>query len=277
MLRFGPSGIPFATKQRTTEEGIRTCRKLGLDALELAFVQSVYLTPEKAAAVAKIAKAEDILLTCHAPYYINLNAKTPETFHASKNRLLSACRIIGLAGGWSTAVHAAYLMGEKEGAVTKKMIPVLKDLVKTLKDEGNAVWLRPEYAGKKSQWAGLEGLIQAAEAVEGILPCIDFGHLHAREDGKFNTAPEIRDVLTRLESRLGRFCLDNMHIQIAGIAYGPSGEKNHLELQKSDLNYQEILKVWKEFKLNGVVVTESPNQETDALLLQKLWKGKDPS
>jgi deoxyribonuclease-4 len=38
------------------------------------------------------------------------------------------------------------------------------------------------------------------------------------------------------------------------------------------LKYEEMLKVWKEFKLGGVVICESPTMETDALLLKKTWE-----
>ena len=62
-----------------------------------------------------------------------------------------------------------------------------------------------------------------------------------------------------------------MHIHLSGINYGDKGEKNHLILQESDLNYKDLLKVWKEFKIKGCVVCESPNIEDDALLLQKTW------
>ncbi len=34
----------------------------------------------------------------------------------------------------------------------------------------------------------------------------------------------------------------------------------------------ELLKVWKEFNINGIVIPESPNIEKDGILLQKTWK-----
>ena len=63
-----------------------------------------------------------------------------------------------------------------------------------------------------------------------------------------------------------------MHIHLSGIHYGEKGERNHLILEESDMNYKDLLKVWKEFKIKGVVVSESPNIEEDALLLRKFWQ-----
>ena len=63
-----------------------------------------------------------------------------------------------------------------------------------------------------------------------------------------------------------------MHIHLSGIAYGPKGEKNHLTLEESDMNYKELVSAWKEFKIGGVVICESPNIEGDALLLKRLFQ-----
>ena len=103
------------------------------------------------------------------------------------------------------------------------------------------------------------------------MPCIDFAHLHARSNGKFNTENEFNEILIKYEKELGKIALENMHIHLSGINYGEKGEKNHLILENSDMNYKDLLKVLKEFKCKGVIVCESPNVEQDALLLKKIY------
>jgi deoxyribonuclease-4 len=63
-----------------------------------------------------------------------------------------------------------------------------------------------------------------------------------------------------------------MHIHIAGIAYGASGEIKHLNLKESDLNYPALLRALKDFRVSGLIVCESPNLEEDALLLQETYR-----
>lgn len=41
--------------------------------------------------------------------------------------------------------------------------------------------------------------------------------------------------------------------------------------EESDMNWKDMLKAWKEFKIKGVVITESSNIEGDALLLKRMW------
>ena len=104
------------------------------------------------------------------------------------------------------------------------------------------------------------------------MPCVDFAHFHARTNGKYNTYEEFAGILEKIEKALGKKGLENMHIHITGIAYGPKGEKNHLNLEESDLKYTELLKALKDFKVKGVVVCESPNIEGDALLMKKTFE-----
>jgi len=109
--------------------------------------------------------------------------------------------------------------------------------------------------------------------VDNSLPCIDFSHLHARSNGKYNTYEEFRGILERSEKVLGKSFLKNMHCHVSGIAYSEKGEQKHLILKESDFNYKELLRALKEFNCAGVVVCESPNIETDALLLKKTYEG----
>ena len=158
---------------------------------------------------------------------------------------------------------------ETYNAIKKGLI----EITDTLRSEKNKVWIRPESTGKATQWGSYQEIVKLSSEVDGILPCIDFAHVHARE-GKYNTYDEFRKVLSHIEKNLGKTALKNMHIHVAGIEYGPKGERHHLNLKDSDMNYKDLLKVWKEFKIKGNVVSESPNIEQDALLLKKYYHHK---
>ena len=115
--------------------------------------------------------------------------------------------------------------------------------------------------------------MKISKDVEQVLPCVDFSHLYARTVGENNTLAEFRSILTSVEKQLGKMALENMHIHVAGIAFGDKGEKNHLLLKESGFNYRDLLKTLKEFKVKGVLICESPNIEEDALLMQKTFNG----
>ncbi len=276
-LRFGPAGIPLSTPKPSTITGIYQVKKLGLDAMEIEFVQGVRMNINTAKQAKEIALKEDIILTAHGPYYINLLSPDVKKVEASIQRVLDTARVTYQAGGYSIVFHAAYYQKMSKNEAYDKVKEIMKGIVKTLKDEGVKIWVRPELTGKPTQFGDLNELIKLSQDVEMVLPCIDFAHLHARYNGKYNTEEEINNVLATIESGLGREALDNMHIHISGINYTDKGERNHLNLEESDYNYRALISAWKSFKIKGVVISESPNLEGDALLLQKLFYGKQIS
>ncbi len=271
-LLFGTAGIPLSANPRTTIDGIKRARKLGLGAMELEFVRSVNITREKAPEVRKAAEESDIILTCHAPYFINLNSLEKAKVKASIGRILNSARILSLCGGYSVCFHPGFYMGQDARKAYGNVKGSLKEIISTLKDEGIDVWVRPETTGKETQFGNVDEILQLSQELDNVMPCVDFAHFHARTNGKYNSYKEFAGILEAIEKKLGRKGLENMHIHITGIAYGPKGEKNHLNLEDSDLKYHELLKALKDFKVKGVAISESPNIEGDALLMQKAYK-----
>jgi len=271
-LLFGTGGVPVSAKSRSTEAGIERIAELGLGCMEVEFVQGVRMSPQVAVVVGELAARKKVALTAHGPYFINLNAVEPQKVHMSKERILQTARIAALFGAGSITFHAAFYLKNTPAetyAVVKKH---LQEVMTILRKEGNKVAISPEVTGKPSQFGTLEELLRLSSEMEGVLPCIDFSHWHART-GKANSYPEFSDMLDQVEKKLGRRGLDNMHIHVSGIAYGNKGEIKHLMLPDSDMQYTELLRALKERKAKGVVICESvPYLEQDALLLQQTYR-----
>ncbi len=270
-LLFGTAGIPLSANPRTTIDGIKHVGKLGLGAMELEFVRSINITKDKAPEVKKAAEEGNIILTCHAPYFINLNSLEKAKVKASIERILNSATIANLCNGYSVCFHAGFYVGQEQKKVYDTINHNLKEIVSTLKKENNSIWIRPETTGKETQFGNVDEILQLSQELDNVMPCVDFAHFHARTNGKYNTYKEFASILEAIEKKLGKKGLENMHIHITGIAYGPKGEKNHLTLKESDLRYEELLKVLKDFKVKGVAISESPNIEEDALLMQKVY------
>lgn len=269
-LNFCTAGIPLSTKGGIIE-GLKRVNELKLDGMELEFVHSIYLKKEKTHGVNKVAKENDLFLSCHAPYAVNLNAHDKPKWHASIQRIVQSAKITYLCNGYSVCFHPAYYMKDNPKEVYNKVKEAIELILKELKKENIEIWVRPETAGKLSQFGNLNEVINLSLEFENVLPCIDFSHLHAYSNGEYNTKEEFKEVLELMEKKLGRNALNNVHFHCQGINYNEKGERNHLNLKDSDINYKDLVKVWKEFKLKGVVVCESPNIEADAKLLKSSY------
>ena len=274
-LLFGTAGTPISAKKRGSVEGIQRIHELGLGCMELEFVRGVRMKEGMAEKVRATAEEEGVALSVHAPYYINLNSAEDEKIDASLERIYQSARIGALCGASSIVFHPAYYHKQNSEVVMERVNGLLGKLASRLKDEGIDAVLRPETTGKPTQFGSLEETLTMAEAIEGVMPCIDFSHLHARSSGEFNTLEEFRDVLGKVEEYLGLEGLEDMHCHVSGIAYGEKGEKNHLVLRESDYNYTDLMAAFREFGVKGLVICESPNLEEDALLLQDTFRNTD--
>jgi len=275
---FGTVGAPLSTPPRPggTVGGIARTAELDLGALELAWVQSVRVTEGKCAEIKATAVAQGVVLSVHAPYFINLNA-TAEEWPKSRKRLMDAAHYGHLAGATDIVFHPGSYFGATPDEVLKVAIPRLRGCVTELRSQGNPVTLRPETMGKRALLGALEDTLEMASEVEGVLPCLDFAHLHARTgDGSANSYAEWLAMLKLVKKRLGARALKRLHIHLSGIAYGEKGEKNHLPLAEADLKYKQLFKALHDQGCAGRILCESPLMEDDALVMQKAWRRIKP-
>ncbi|MBI3758472.1 MAG: hypothetical protein HY269_01805 [Deltaproteobacteria bacterium] len=182
----------------------------------------------------------------------------------------ASMELYALELGWVRSINVteATCAAIKAAAVE----PRLRDFVKELRDNGNPVTLRPETMGKIAMLGSFEDTLEMSTEVEGVQPCIDFAHLHARPgDGSVNSYAEWDALLKKLKKKLGASALKNMHIHLSGIEYGPKGEKKHLPFADADLKYKALFKALADHKCSGRILCESPKMEDDAVLLMKAW------
>jgi len=274
-LLFGTGGVPHSASLNTTVAGIERIAELGLGCMEMEFVMGVKMGEDEACLVAEAAARKGVKLSAHAPYFINFNAREPEKIRASQDRLLKTARIAALCGAQSVVFHTAFYLGDSPEEAYNKIKKYLEEVMLQLRQENNRVWIRPEVMGKQSQFGTIEEILDLCVELEGLAPCVDFAHWHART-GIFNSYQEFVSILLQIEERLGRVALDDIHIHFSGIKYGAKGEIKHLNLEESDFQYIELIRALKDYKVKGLLICESPNLEDDAQLLQKAYNAIVP-
>lgn len=274
-LRFGTVGSPQTASLPGTPAAVAHIRELGLDHLEIAWVQSVRVSDETCAEIKAAARKASVSLSIHAPYYINLNSQTTELMTKSDERLLAAARKGYLAGAADIIFHPGSYHSQPPEQVYERAKEKLLELTAILRSEGVQVNLRPETMGKGAMFGNLDEVLALSREVPGVLPCIDWAHLHARRgDGSFNSYAEFADALERVKAALGEPGLKTLHFHISGIAYGPKGEKEHLPLNEADLRYRELLQAFVDYGVAGAAAIEAPEpfHTADALTFQATYR-----
>ncbi|NOZ82022.1 MAG: TIM barrel protein [Candidatus Micrarchaeota archaeon] len=258
MIKFGPAGIP--TTCSTTEEGLREVHRLGLEAMEIEFVRSVYLSEKKAREIKDLAKELGIELSVHAPYYINLASTDPEKVKASKTRILKSAKIASLMGAEIVVVHAGYYGKNREEA-EKAIFSACREISEFVKKRGWNVVIGLETTGRVSQWGTLEEVVDLCSEICGCAPVIDFAHIYARNGGRIDYR-SVFETVSKLNP-------EKLHSHFSGITFTIKGERSHIPIN-SRPSFEELAKELLKRKLEITIISESPLLERDALKMKKI-------
>lgn len=271
---FGTVGSPITTPKKPggSVGAVQQISALGLGALELGWVQSVRVSEETCAAIRAAGSETGVVISVHAPYFINLNANDEE-WPKSRKRLMDAAHYGNLAGATDIIFHPGSYFSNPPDQVLLIAIPRLRECVAELRAKGNPVTLRPETMGKSAFLGSLADTLAMSKEIPGVAPCIDFAHLHARAgDGSMNSEAEWAEVLARYANVLGNDALQQLHIHLSGIEYGAKGEKNHLPMAESDFDLKGLFTALSKAGCAGRILCESPIMEEDALYMKQVWE-----
>lgn len=271
---FGTVGSPISTPKKPggSVGAINHLASLGLYGLELGWVRAVRVSEETCAAIKAAGQETGVVISVHAPYFINLNGDDEE-WPKSRKRLMDAAHFGNLAGATDIIFHPGSYFGKPPDQVLETAIPRLRECVKELHEADNHVILRPETMGKSAMLGSIEDTLVMSKEVPGVEPCLDFAHLHARTgDGSLNSKEEWMPLLGKYEEVLGKDSLQRLHIHMSGIEYSEKGEKNHLPIAESDFDLKGLFSALKEMKCGGRILCESPILEDDALYMKQTWE-----
>lgn len=255
-IRFGPTGIG-GVKQ--APKILQEYNKQGIKAAEIPFTYRVWMDNSQAKEIGQTAKKFGIMLSIHAPYYINLASLDKKKIEASKKRILNCCEKGHYLGAKYIVFHAAYYSGKTEEECFNIVKKQIQEMQHVIKHKGWNVKLAPETTGKKSQFGSLEELLKLKRQT-GCSLCIDFAHLYARECGKIN----YKEIFEKIKK------LGHIHAHFSGIEFTAKGEKRHLITPESRL--KELLGWIKKYKIDVTIINESPSPFKDSLKGKRIWE-----
>jgi deoxyribonuclease-4 len=242
-------------------------------AFEIGWVRSVRVSEKTCEEIRAKSLELGMEVSVHAPYYINLNADEEE-WPKSRKRLMDAAHFGNLAGATDIVFHPGSYFGRPPEEVLEVALPRLRECAAELHKANNPVRLRPETMGKGAMLGSLEDTLIMSQEIEGVEPCLDFAHLHARPgDGSINSHDEWCQMLEDYKKALGAAALKRLHCHLSGIEYGEKGERNHLMLNDSDFDLDALLRALVDYQCGGRILCESPeDMDKDARLIKGAWE-----
>jgi deoxyribonuclease-4 len=246
----------------------------GLDAFEYQAVRwgpKPQIKETDARRLGEEAKKNDVKLSMHGSYFINLAGK-PEVVDASKRRLIACATGAEWLGAGVMVFHTGfYGLFEKDYAL-KSCIVALKEVSAEMKSLGLEVKLGPETMGRRSQVGSLDEIITINREVEGTQLVVDWGHLHALHQGAFKAVEDMREVAEKIERELGIQVLRSMHCHFSKIEFTSQGEKKHhpLDDQRFGPDFCLLAEVILDFGMHPTVICETPILDVDARKMKEI-------
>ncbi len=270
-MRFGPAGNPLGYRGKTVE----VCdyiRGRGLDAYEYQATYGVRIKKQSALELKKNSEKNNILVSMHAPYYINLSSDKDDVIERSIMRLVQSAKAAEWMGAYRIVFHPGFYTKYTPGeamARCKKTIGKLEEQLESL--QVSDYTFAPETTGKKSQLGSLDEIIEICRDHENFTPTVDFAHLHARSGGKLRGKDDYGGIFSKLEDELG---LNKLHSHFTSIEFTDKGERRHHVLFEDNYGppLAPLLEEVAERGWDVTIICETPLLDEDALRMQRAYQ-----
>ena len=278
MIKFGPSGNSesfYAEGFSHTEEAAAFVKKRGLDCFEYSFGRGVRMSEDKAISIGEAFEAEGVEISAHAPYFINFANPDDEMVAKSYGYVLDTAKALQLMKGKRVVFHpAAQGKASREEAValTEDRLKILRDYIylNNMQD----MMFCPETMGKLAQIGTVEEVVRFCKVDPVYTPCVDFGHINAREQGSLVTVNDYKSRLEYMIAELGFARMEHFHVHFSKIMYSAKGEVKHLTFADTVYGpeFEPLAVALKELKLKPYIVSESAGmQAEEAEMMKKIY------
>ena len=277
---FGTAGNP----DRFQAEGFKASKDMplwlkgkGLDAYEYQCGKGVSVGEATARAIGEKAAQAGIVLSLHAPYFVNPANPDPDSQEKTAGYVLAACRVARWMGAGRVVIHTGALQKRTRADALATARESFKMLRRRCDDEGYGdILLCPETMGKINQLGDLDEVLELCQVDGRLLPTVDFGHLYARSLGADEGEEVTERMLDRMEERLGGERASRFHSHFSRIQFTPGGgEKMHLTFAQDEFgpDHMPLMRSLARRGWSPTIICESAGtQAEDALTMKTAYR-----
>ena len=267
--KFGPAGSAESFKEMGYKSSLQIpeyLNKFNLDCFEYQCGRGVNIGEDKAKELGNIAHEKGITLSLHAPYYISMSSVEEEKRLNSVNYILASARAVNAMGGDRIIVHTGSCGKISREKALELAIDTMKLSLEARKSEGlSHIHICPETMGKVNQLGTLGEVMELCKIDESLIPCIDFGHLNARDLGVIKSIEDYDNILNEIRNSLGSDRLNIFHSHFSKIEYTTGGEKRHLTFDDTVYgpDFEPLMELIYKYSLEPTFICESAGTQTE--------------
>ena len=284
-LKLGPAGVPLSCKGRTIVEGMDDITVLGLDAMEVQTVRTIqpqHFDQYWQAGI--LSWKSDFEMNMHGPYYAELLGSKRE-----RNRTLSKMETSLQAGKIVNARHLTFHVGpygeyEPGDEANEQVANVMAGVVDRVRegwgdeeeeeDYSAFPWVHEaepslvgiETSGRQELWGTVEEVLEVCNHVEGTVPVLNMGHIHARGHGRLRTSEDYAELFEQARKTYGG---STFYCHFAGVEHRMGNALHYTQIKKSDLKFEPFAEYLAEEGdwMDITIISDSPLLEHDAMYM----------
>lgn len=277
-MLFGPAGnsdLFYKEGYTASVQMPKWLNKIGLTAYEYQCSRGVRISEALAKEIGREAADNGITLSIHAPYYINLSSTEEKIKESSIGHIMKSLQAARWMGAKTIVFHpGAGAKTDRREALERAKELLSRVLLLAEREGFGDINIAPETMGKKNQLGSLDEVLELCLLSKKLIPCIDFGHLHAVDEGCLKDKSAFAKVLDKIHEVLPDDRSTKFHVHFSPIEYTAGGEKKHRRFQDIQFgpSFQPLAELIVERGLDLTVICESAGtQAEDAKTMLEMY------
>ncbi|MBE6523087.1 MAG: endonuclease IV [Thermoplasmata archaeon] len=212
----------------------------------------------------EMAKRLDVNLSIHTPFYMDLGSNNDLTENCMDSIRHAALILNALGGDVVVTSLGVYDDKTDREEIDENILNNVADIMDWWQGNGLTPRLGVEVTGQEDVFGSLDQILDLCDQIPGVIPVLNFSHLHSRTNGSLLDVDDFLNVLEQVES----YSDGRVHTAFAGVEYSEGNEKRLTPIKKGDLRFEPLAEALIEMKPNATVISTSPLLEHDAMYMK---------
>jgi deoxyribonuclease-4 len=244
----------FADKKMTLERG---------DQLTV-LVSGIAKDYQELKEIGELANDLDIQLSLHSPYYMDLLGSKEQVARSINNLRLSGLLARDLGAEYVVTHLGMYDTISRDEALETILVRLkeIRNMFKLLRINAR---LGIEISGKQAVFGSFEECLDISKRLTGVVPVINFAHLHARCGGLLKKKEDFQKIF---EDTLAYTKSNVFYTHFSGVEHEGGNEKRYTPIKKGDLKFEPLADCILDNDFEITVISGSPLLEHDAMYMK---------
>ena len=215
-----------------------------------------------------LARALDVDLTLHAPYYVDFFGSADAREQSTRQIQWSGVLAQGL-GARLAVTHLGFYGGGDRGDSIQELTQIVQDLSHWLTTYSKGtVRLGIEPSGHPDVFGSREEVIELTRRVKGTVPVLNLPHVAARERRALDDPTQLDPILKEFVAATD----GPLYLNFSGVEYYGSGEFRLTPIKRGLVRFDPLAELLAERDYDVNVISSSPLLEHDAMYMKLLYE-----